>query len=37
VVQTIFGLIQVMGMMYSMGKPTTNSNFVIEEKNQKND
>jgi hypothetical protein len=32
-VQAIFGLIQVMGMMYSKGKPTTKSDSVIEDKN----
>jgi len=36
-VQPIFGLIQIMGMMYSKGKPTTSSDFVIEGKNTKND
>jgi hypothetical protein len=36
-VQAISGLTQVMGMMYSNGKPTTNFDYVVEEKNTEND
>jgi hypothetical protein len=35
--QTIFGLIQVIGMMFSKGKLVIGSNFVAKDKNIKDD
>jgi hypothetical protein len=36
-VQAIFGLIQVMGTMYSKGKPPTSSDSIVEDKNTEDD
>jgi hypothetical protein len=36
-VQAIFGLTQIMGIMYSKHKPTTSFDFVVEDKNIEND
>jgi hypothetical protein len=36
-VQTIFGLTQIMGMMYSKSKPTIGYDFVVEKKTTKDD
>jgi hypothetical protein len=36
-VQAIFGLTQIMGMMYSKGKSTIGYDFIAEENNTKDD